>query len=156
MNKIIAVGALHRMGTEQFSGRCGVTARALLAAVLALCLSGGAALAETRCPAGLTPMTKAELFFGRSIGPGGQVSDAAWQRFVDQEITPRFPDGLTIEDASGQWKANSAIAREAAKHLIIVLPHSDSAKLDAIRSAYKSRFHQDSILRIETPVCGSF
>ncbi|MDR3528378.1 MAG: DUF3574 domain-containing protein [Rhizomicrobium sp.] len=124
--------------------------------ILALCLSGGVAVAGTRCPSGLLPMTKAELFFGLSIGVGRQVSDADWQRFTDEVITPRFPDGLTIEDARGQWKGVDGITREGAKHLIIVLPSRDTAKLDAIRAAYKARFHQDSVLLVVSRVCGSF
>ena len=123
--------------------------------ILALCLSGGGAVAGTRCPSGLAPMTQAELFFGLSIGAGGQVSEAAWQRFADAEITPRFPDGLTTEDARGQWKGASGITREGAKHLIIVLPSRDTTKLDAIRAAYKARFHQDSVLLVVSRVCSS-
>ena len=100
-------------------------------------------------------MTKAELYFGRAM-PGGEVSDSDWQRFADEEITPRFPDGLTIEDASGQWKGAAGPERERAKHVVIVVPGDASAKLDAIRAAYKARFHQEAVLRFETRGCGSF
>lgn len=124
--------------------------------ILALCLSGCAVLPESRCPAGLAPMTQAELFFGLSIPSGGEVTEPDWQHFADEEITPRFPDGLTIEDARGQWKGASGIIHEHAKHLLIVLPSGETAKLEAIRAAYKSRFHQESVLLLESRVCGSF
>ena len=52
-------------------------------------------------PTGLKPMTEADLYFGRNIGNTSGVGDDDWQRFVDEEITPRFPDGLTVED--GNW-----------------------------------------------------
>lgn len=119
-------------------------------------LCGCAALGES-CPAGLSTMTEVELYFGRSLSSGEEVSDADWQRFVDEEITPRFPDGLSIENAYGQWKGASGIIRERSKHLtIIILGKSSADPFAAIRAAYKARFHQESVLLLETPGCGSF
>jgi len=104
-------------------------------------------------------MTEAELFFGRDIAGRPSVSDEDWRKFLDEEVTPRFPDGLTVEDAAGQWKGTGgAIVREASKHLTIVLVGApdESAKLDAIRESYKRRFRQESVLLLETKSCGSF
>jgi len=103
-------------------------------------------------------MTSAELYFGRSIPGGGQVSDENWQRFLDEEVTPRFPDGLTVQDASGQWRGQGGIVREPSKRLVVVLPGTPGgeAKLAAIRTAYRTRFHQESVLLFETRGCGSF
>src|SRR5215213_2360643 len=69
----------------------------------------------------------AELMFGRKIGDRIGVSNAAWARFVDREITPRFPDGLTVIDALGQWRdpARKRILREPSKLVQIVLPGKD-------------------------------
>ena len=127
-------------------------------AVLAAVLAGSSAIGEGRCPAGLKPMTSAELYFGRSIPGGGQVSDENWQRFLDEEVTPRFPDGLTVQDASGQWRGQGGIVREPSKRLVVVLPGTPGgeAKLAAIRTAYRTRFHQESVLLFETRGCGSF
>lgn len=110
------------------------------------------------CPAGLKPMTKAELFFGRDIAGTATVSDADWNSFLDTEVTPRFPGGLTVEDASGQWKGEHRIVREQSKRLTLVLAGAsdDEAKLAAIRAAYKQRFRQESVLVLEAPACGAF
>ena len=116
----------------------------------------GCAFPATTCPAGLSLLTKAELFFGRGLAGGGEVSEGEWQHFVDSEITPRFPDGLTIEDAAGQWKGSAGPVRERAKHVVIVLTRDEGAKLAAIRMAYKTRFHQESVLLLQNPGCGSF
>ncbi len=126
--------------------------------VASLLLTGCADLVPASCPAGLKPMTEAELFFGRDIAGGSGVSDEDWQRFLDEEITQRFPRGLTVENAAGQWKGADGIVREASKHLVIVLSGaSDEAdKLAAIREVYKRRFHQESVLLLETKSCGSF
>ncbi len=104
-------------------------------------------------------MTEAELFFGRDVAGRPSVGDEDWRKFLDEEITPRFPDGLTVEDAAGQWKgAGGVVAREASKHLTIVLAGTadEAAKLNAIRDSYKRRFRQDSVLLLETQSCGSF
>ncbi|MFX5510465.1 DUF3574 domain-containing protein, partial [Acinetobacter baumannii] len=45
-----------------------------------------------------------ELFFGRDIAGQGRVSQAQWSAFLRETVTPRFPDGLTVLPASGQWR----------------------------------------------------
>ena len=130
--------------------------KALLIGVVSFCIAAGASAAAS-CPVGLKSMSEAELFFGR--GGVSAVTNNDWQQFLSKEITPRFPDGLTVEDGAGQWRnASSAIIREASKHLIIVLPGApdDAAKLAAIRKAYKQRFRQESVMLLEHEVCGSF
>lgn len=130
---------------------------AIFAVLFSAALAGCAAL-PTSCPAGLTPMKEAQLFFGRAIPGGGEVSEADWRVFLDDEVTPRFPDGLTVQDASGQWKDKTGIVREPSKRLTLVLSGraDEGAKLEAIRSAYRTRFHQDSVLQVETAICGGF
>jgi hypothetical protein len=44
-----------------------------------------------------------DLYFGRNIAGGGEVSEAEFQAFINSEITPRFPNGLTLYDADGQF-----------------------------------------------------
>ena len=75
-------------------------------------------------------------------------------------MTPRFPDGLTITDAVGQWRDrdNGSIVREPSKHVEIVLPGNadDEARLDAVVAAYKRAFHQQSVGVIVRSACVSF
>jgi hypothetical protein len=120
--------------------------------------AGCAPWTSSSCQAGLKPMSQAELFFGRAIPGGGQVGDDDWRRFVDEEITPRFPDGLTVQDAAGQWKDKDGIVREQSKRLTLVLSgaEDDQSKLEAIRIAYRKRFHQEAVLLLENKVCGAF
>jgi hypothetical protein len=112
------------------------------------------------CHGAQRPGQIAELLFGRDIGTHVGVSEAAWMRFVAREITPRFPDGLTITNAIGQWRepASDRIMREPSKRVEIVLPgHADDeARLDAIAAAYKRRFHQHSVGVIVQSACVSF
>ena len=105
------------------------------------------------------PMIEARLFFGRDIAGRGTVSETEWRLFLDQEVTPRFPAGLSAGDLAGQYRDTSgAIVREDSKELRFFLADTaeDRAKLDAIRDAYKRRFMQESVLRVESPVCAGF
>src|SRR5690242_10421816 len=62
---------------------------------------------------------RTELYFGRNIPTGGTVSESDWQKFVDEVVTPRFPDGLTVLDADGQWRGkDGSIAREESKVIV--------------------------------------
>jgi Protein of unknown function (DUF3574) len=112
------------------------------------------------CHGAQQPKLVAELLFGRDVRNRVGVSEAAWRSFVAHEITPRFPDGLTIIAATGQWRdpARNRIVREPSTLVMIVLPGSsdDQARLAAIVGAYKRRFHQQSVGVILESACASF
>lgn len=133
--------------------------RTLAAALLALAVAGCASTQQPACPAGQTRLRTAQLFFGRNVGVRPGVSDAEFHKFVDEELTPRFPDGLTVLDGGGQWRGpENQLIRESSKIVLIVLPPNGGQidKINAVRAAYKSRFHQDSVLVITQPACVSF
>ncbi len=57
-----------------------------------------------------------DLFFGRNIAGGQEVSQREFQAFVDGVITPRFPNGLTIFDTNGQFlDSTGRLIKEPAK-----------------------------------------
>jgi len=93
--------------------------------------------------------------FGRNIGSRIGVSEGDFGRFVDREIMSRFPNGLTVFNAAGQWRdeASNKIAREPSKVVQIVLPGQvdDIARLNEIVEAYKRRFKQHSVVMIVRP-----
>jgi hypothetical protein len=111
------------------------------------------------CPDGQQRLRTAQLFFGGNVGARPGVTDAAFGKFVDEELTPRFPDGLTILDGGGQWRGpENKLIRESAKVVLIVLPAAgdSSDRIEAVRNAYKTRFQQDSVLLITQAACVSF
>ena len=111
------------------------------------------------CPAGTEPYSEYRLFFGRNRGGVEVVTDAEWRAFLAEEITPRFPDGLTVVDAAGQWRgASAAIERERAKMLLILAaPGAEGLRrTDEIAEAYKRTFGQESVLRLVASTCASF
>lgn len=111
------------------------------------------------CGAGLNETRIADLYFGRNIGGTFGVDDAEWQAFVDREITPRFPEGLSISDVSGQWRGPSGeIVREPSKAVMVILSGGadEREKLDAIRAAYVEAFDQDAVMLIQRQACVGF
>jgi hypothetical protein len=50
------------------------------------------------------------LYFGRNIGDTAIVSDSAWNGFVRTVLTPAFPEGATVWDAAGQWRALTGLS----------------------------------------------
>lgn len=109
------------------------------------------------------PWVRTELFFGTAKPDGSAVSDAEWEAFVDKEITPRFPDGLTVINGDGQWQGeDDVIVEERSKIVILLYPREaideSNAEIEDIRAAYERQFQQESVLRADDdrPVCTSF
>jgi hypothetical protein len=135
--------------------------RALL--LLPLLAGCAAPLAEpaSACPAGTTAATVAEAFFGRNAGGQEVVGDADWARFMEEVVTPAFPDGLTVQDGAGQWRGRDGrIARERSKVLLVALPGGTAeqalARLAPVRAAYRTRFGQDSVMVATRSGCVGF
>jgi hypothetical protein len=123
-------------------------------------LAGCTSLAPQACAPGQQAMLTAELLFGRKIGDLVGVSETDFRRFVDQEVTPRFPDGLTTLDATGQYRdrERGTLIREPSK--LVLIATSDEAanreKLAMILETYKRSFSQQSVGLILKPACASF
>ena len=121
----------------------------------------GCAAAPQPCPAGASPATIAEAYFGRNVRTRAPVTDAEWVRFMADIVTPAFPDGLTVLDGVGQWRnAAGQFSREDSKVLLLVLPGQDkaaaSARLAPVTAAWKARFAQDSVLTVFRQGCAGF
>jgi hypothetical protein len=131
----------------------------LLTLSVALVATAALASPPRPCPGGLHRAVTAELYFGRDIRGAGQVSDADWTQFVDNEITPRFPAGLSVSDVYGQWRSpKGEFEREQTKALFLVLAGTPAERqsLDLVRDAYKQRFHQTSVMLVEQQACVAF
>ena len=129
-----------------------------MATALALALAACAPPLQTAptCPAPLKPALQFNLYFGRETANGGQVSEAEWAKFLADEVTPRFPDGLSVIDVAGQSRESSGrIAREKTKLLVIVVFDAPAhlPKVQAVVDAYNKRHSQHSVFRTEHAVC---
>ena len=112
--------------------------------------------------AGAEPWVRTELYFGTTLPDGSPLTADQWADFLDEEITPRFPAGLTVLEGYGQFlNSQGVIAEEASIVLILFYPgdaiEDSSAGIEEIRDAYEVQFEQESVLRVDSePVCVSF
>jgi hypothetical protein len=103
-----------------------------------------------------------KLYFG--LGPADHpemgVSEAQWREFLDKEVTPRFPSGLSVVEVYGQWQGVKQPAPERLRSKMLIVDYPDSQgnrdKIDAIRSAWKKITGDQSVLRVTQPVDLSF
>jgi hypothetical protein len=103
-----------------------------------------------------------KLYFG--LGPADNaeqgISEADWRGFLDREVTPRFPAGLSVVEVYGQWqgKGQNTIERLRTKMLIILYADNEEnrQKIEAIRAAWKQKTGDQSVLRVTEPADVSF
>ena len=103
-------------------------------------------------PAAAQAWIRSELYF--SVGTEGQaqtrIDEAQWRAFLDREVTPRFPDGLTVFEGYGQWLFRGAAAPERQRAKVLVVLHEDTparvADIEAIRVAWKRMSGHQSVL----------
>lgn len=104
-------------------------------------------------------MRRTELYFGQETNLGGHISADQWAAFVDREVTPRFPAGVTILGAAGQWTdPRGALVREESR--VVILLHRPSreaeSRIESIRSTYVKQFSQDAVMRVDSPAIVRF
>ena len=97
---------------------------------------------------------KSELYFGTQKPDGTEVTDEEFNQFLDEVITPRFPDGLTLLTGDGQFRNSQGIIVQEKSYLLILLyPREDrtaSAEIEEIRDLYEETFQQESVLRVDS------
>jgi hypothetical protein len=137
--------------------------RAIVAAALMLsaCVNVGETSAPPTapCAAGLEPWVMTELYFGLTWTQG-VISEAQFQDFVAQDVVPRIPEGFTILQAEGAWRSTRTgqTIRQPSRVLLRLRKDdpAQSAALNEIIAAYKTRFQQQSVLRVDAAVCAAF
>ncbi len=96
---------------------------------------------------------KSELYLGMAKPDGTLVTEDEWKNFLEKSVTSRFPDGLTVVDAYGQYKNDKGeIVKEKTKILIIVHKRPDASDLKKVVEDYKKTFNQECVFKVITPV----
>ena len=141
---------------------CGL---AVLLGVLGGCASAPVSVptmsGDAARPAQASGWIRSELYFAVGNEDGSDnIDEARWREFLDREVTPRFPDGLTVIDGYGQWRfrEQGRLVRQRCKVLVVL--HEDStqrrADIDAIRQAWKRETGHESVLWARQAVEVSF
>jgi len=109
---------------------------------------------------------RTELYFGLGVisdqgeEANGAANEKRWREFLDREVTPRFPDGLSVFDVYGQWRTQGQSHIERLHSKVVMLLHADAPKqradIDAIRAAWKKETGDLSVLRVTQPADVSF
>ncbi|HEY9876143.1 MAG TPA: DUF3574 domain-containing protein, partial [Candidatus Obscuribacterales bacterium] len=96
-------------------------------------------------------LVQQDLFFGRNIPGGGEVSEEQFQAFVDSVITPRFPAGLTIFNGDGQYRdSTNTIIEEKSKLVTLFVEDTPASKtgINDLVASYLFSFNQESVLQV--------
>jgi AGZA family xanthine/uracil permease-like MFS transporter len=131
----------------------------MLAIVTLAAIGFGNASQAAECAKPARLMARVQLFFGAALADGQPLPEAEWLKFIDEEVTPRFPEGLTELSGRGQWRRpDGAISREPSRVLMLWYSpaRSRDADIEAVRAAYKARFKQQSVMRVDGVDCVSF
>ncbi len=128
-----------------------ITGSVLPVAVLALLSVAGYGWAKSGQEA--TQWIKTEIYCGRNIPAGGQVSDSEFSDFLKKIVTKEFPKGLTLFNAYGQMeKASGTIVKQPTAVIVIVheKTKSNTVKIQRIIDAYRSRFGNPQVMSISS------
>ena len=107
------------------------------------------------CGGASAPQVRTTLYFGLARHQGA-VSELEWQLFLRDEVTKRFPSGLTVWEAEGQWRTPAGtIDREQSKVLLLVHPDTSAARqlVQDVIETYRKMFEQESVLWESARVC---
>ena len=133
---------------------------AVVAFALVLTACADVQVTTSECEDGGELWSEYRLFMGRGDGDREVVTDAEWDAFLADTITPRFPDGLSVIDVAGQGaNADGTLEQERTKMLLVLVPPVDETALDRmneIGAEYKQQFNQNTVLRVVTEACVAF
>ncbi|MBT2542269.1 DUF3574 domain-containing protein [Streptomyces sp. ISL-44] len=108
------------------------------------------------------PYQETRLYFGTDRSDGGSpVGEREFMRFLDREITPAFPEGLTVHDGYGQWRGQDGkVVRETSYEVVLLYPEKEagerSGRIERIRQAYEDQYQQDSVGRSDDKLTAEF
>ena len=98
-----------------------------------------------------------KIFCGMSC-PDGEVTEAQWNRFCEEYVTPVFPDGYTTMQAAGHWKSKerSAPVREKSRVIVVSAPADALGKIRDLAKRYRQLFKQECVLVVTTDAAAEF
>jgi hypothetical protein len=135
--------------------------RELLILFLTLAIEPAAHAQSMSCPfPEQKPMLVIQLFFGQRVPQGGQITAQQWRSFIEQTLTPHFPEGFTVYDAYGQWQRSDThvVGREHTKVVMIAAADNPQVRdgIAQVTEEYRKQFHQQSVGVLTSPACGAF
>ncbi|MFP8905424.1 DUF3574 domain-containing protein [Streptomyces atacamensis] len=108
------------------------------------------------------PYVRTQLFFGTGRHGGEPpITEEQFMDFLDEYVTPRFPDGLTLQEGYGQWRDRTgSINGERSYELILLYPREKAEARDAdieyLRDRYTEMYELESVGRVDEQVRADF
>lgn len=108
------------------------------------------------------PYVRTQLFFGTGRHGGEPpITEEQFMDFLNKYVTPRFPDGLTLQEGYGQWRDRTgSINGERSYELILLYPREQAEARDAdieyLRNRYTEMYELESVGRVDEPVRADF
>ena len=130
----------------------------IILSICPLLLTACAPPDTSTCTGGEQASIEDTLYFGTNK-PGTAVTAEEWAGFLSSFVTPRFPNGLTVSQATGQWRANNGELIHENSYVLKLVhtndPFSDAA-IQEITDEYKTKYRQQVVLRVKSQVCVTF
>lgn len=99
-----------------------------------------------------------QLFFGTGRHNGAPpVTERQFRKFLREQITPRFPSGLTLQESYGQWRDHTGSINSERSYVLILLYPQSSAQcndvnIEDIREKYTTLYGLESVARVDANV----
>lgn len=97
------------------------------------------------------------VYFGTETRTG-PVTSEAWTQFLSEIVTPRFPEGFSVWQVSGQWRSASGQIIQEPSYVLSLIHPDDLVPNNAVQeiiTSYKTRFQQEAVLRVKSATCMS-
>jgi len=108
------------------------------------------------CSCSTAKQVETKLYFGQFKLNGGTVSDQEWNDFVARYVSKVFPEGSTVENATGNWydTATHKLIMEPSKVITAINKPSEklNQQIDSLGYWYKTLYQQQSVLRVDRKV----
>ncbi|MBU0713824.1 MAG: DUF3574 domain-containing protein [Verrucomicrobia bacterium] len=98
---------------------------------------------------------KTEIYFGRDLPGGQEISRWAWADFMDKVLTQHFPKGLTVYEAYGQMQhADGRIEKQSTWVVAVVHPKDPAIDktIQEIINVFRKQFNKAQVVHVSTPV----
>jgi hypothetical protein len=105
-------------------------------------------------------MIKTDLYFGQSRPDGSMITKAEWDNFSETQIARVFKEGSTTTAVTGSWY--DPVSHKLITEPTYIVSHIHkkspliSKQIDSLRNFYKSKFQQQSVLRVDEKLKASF
>lgn len=108
------------------------------------------------------PYVRTQLFFGTGRHHGEPpITEEQFMDFLDEYVTPRFPDGLTLQEGYGQWRDKTGSINGERSYELILLYPAEKAKahdddIEYLRDRYTEMYDLESVGRVDEHVRADF